>query len=443
MNRKYGHKGPVYDAARTVALAQPRVRQAATVPWLSDATPTWTGKHTFNAGVTLAGATTVNVLTVPDNIADAFSIEDAGGLEYLRVVSTDANPYVLVSRDLRLGLSVNSDYLFTERGTQGVLAIQNQIAAKEGSAEFFAKDGDGTDHVLFSMYGVGTPADVDNRERLQFGWNKASGLYMVRVEANGTGTNRALAIDATENLNQLYLDTAGGVYINDTANANMTQGLTVNQGANDNEILALKSSDVAHSLDSLTELDTFMTIRKSEAVAGGAEIVGYKDSDGTYQALALWLVGRLGEAAETTKTVNALGVVTLSAERDDGIGGATDVGADGNLVVIRNHNTARFIFDAEGSAHADVEFVAFSDHDDAALLADLEDMALAWRDPVKAEASGWLAEKREALEALNLAHFDPELPGHVMLNLTRLQMLLVGACRQQAARIKALEARCN
>lgn len=41
--------------------------------------------------------------------------------------------------------------------------------------------------------------------------------------------------------------------------------------------------------------------------------------------------------------------------------GGTNIGADGNLVVIRNNSTARFIFDAEGSGHADVEWVAFSD----------------------------------------------------------------------------------
>jgi hypothetical protein len=37
-----------------------------------------------------------------------------------------------------------------------------------------------------------------------------------------------------------------GMAIHDASNANMTIGLTINQGANDNEILSLKSSDVAH-----------------------------------------------------------------------------------------------------------------------------------------------------------------------------------------------------
>jgi len=36
-----------------------------------------------------------NVITVLDNIAQAFSVVDAGGLEYMRIVSTNANPYIL------------------------------------------------------------------------------------------------------------------------------------------------------------------------------------------------------------------------------------------------------------------------------------------------------------------------------------------------------------
>ena len=42
-----------------------------------------------------------------------------------------------------------------------------------------------------------------------------------------------------------------------------------------------------------------------------------------------------------------------------------------NLLVIRNNITTRFIFDAEGSGHADVEWVAFSD---SRLKTDVEDV---------------------------------------------------------------------
>ena len=48
-------------------------------------------------------------------------------------------------------------------------------------------------------------------------------------------------------------DGAGIVFIGDTANAQMTTGLTINQGTADNEILALKSSDINHGMTGVTE----------------------------------------------------------------------------------------------------------------------------------------------------------------------------------------------
>ena len=48
-------------------------------------------------------------------------------------------------------------------------------------------------------------------------------------------------------------------YINESSNANMTTGLTVNQGVADDEIIALKSSDVTHGVTNLAETDTFST----------------------------------------------------------------------------------------------------------------------------------------------------------------------------------------
>ena len=45
----------------------------------------------------------------------------------------------------------------------------------------------------------------------------------------------------------------------------------------------------------------------------------------------------------------------------NGSTGVTVVGTDGNIVVMHNGGNARFIFDAEGSGHADVEWTTFSD----------------------------------------------------------------------------------
>lgn len=226
-------------------------------------------------------------------------------------------------------------------------------------------------------------------------------------------------------------------YIGDTANAKATQGLTINQGAADDEILAFKSSDVAHGMTDFTETDTYGVFQKRSADNGGLQIYGYRDA-GTFPAISL--VGRSADAAHTTKSTSSYGVVQLIAQVKSGTG-VTTVGADGNLCVIANSGDARFIFDAEGSAHADVEWKTFDDYDDVALLTDLESAMLAQRDPVKAQFVDFLQYNHDALEVAGIVHFDRENPGHAMVNTTKLSMALVGAIRQTNARMDALEAR--
>jgi hypothetical protein len=161
-------------------------------------------------------------------------------------------------------------------------------------------------------------------------------------------------------------------------------------------------------------------------------IFGYKDADGV-SGHALSLIGRLGEAADTTKGNSAIGVVSIYAQVKSGTS-ATDVGADGNLLTIHNSGTTRFIFDAEGSAHADVEWTTFDDYDDIALLADFETAMAAQRDPIKASFAQFLQYNRDDLERAGIVHFGE--PGHAMVNFTRLDMLLVGAIQQIATRLR-------
>ena len=263
---------------------------------------------------------------------------------------------------------------------------------------------------------------------------KTGQLSASRAHIGGTadpGDNN-LIVDGTATI-------AGKAYIGDTANGKATLGLTINQGAADDEALALKSSDVAHGMTDITETDTYGNFTKSQDTSGGMTITGFKDGDGV-AGHALGLNGRLGMAADTAKTTSAYGVVVITARIKSGTGVA-DVGANGNLVTICNSSTTRFIFDAEGSAHADVEWTTFDDYDDVALLTDLESAMLAQRDPVKAQFVDFLQYNHDALEAAGIVHFDRENPGHAMVNTTKLSMALVGAIRQTNARMDALEAR--
>jgi len=147
------------------------------------------------------------------------------------------------------------------------------------------------------------------------------------------------------------------LWVNETANINMTQGITINQGANDDEILAFKSSDVNHGITTVGETDTYGFMQKASVNTGGVAFIGLSDG-GNSQTIVL--EGIQGSTVDTGKTTGDYGVIRLAATLKSGTG-RTSVGADGNLVTIDNNTTTRFIFDAEGSGHADVEWVAFSD----------------------------------------------------------------------------------
>ena len=181
----------------------------------------------------------------------------------------------------------------------------------------------------------------------------AASLYVTAAPTEGA-TSAALYVAAGATMLK------GATFVGDTANSKMTLGLTVNQGAADNEIFALKSSDVGHNMTNKAEADTYGAFRKYQATSGGLTVGGLKDADGV-AGLALVLEGFLGEAADTTKSTSAVGIVQVETAVTAGDGNVQAAGSDSNLFTVANNGTARFIFDAEGSGHADVEWTTFSD----------------------------------------------------------------------------------
>jgi len=216
----------------------------------------------------------------------------------------------------------------------------------------------------------------------------------------------------------------GSVFLNDTANAKATLGLTLNQGAADDEIIALKSSDVAHGITGTTETDTYARILKL-AGTGGLHIAGF-----TPDTVGLQLRGA-GTTDVTTKATTSNAYIELVATKKSGANeGAT--GADANLVAVRDGSTTRFIFDTEGSAHADVEWTTYDTHNDLMLLASLERELTpveSMRSVVEADLGGSLGYSREELQRAKIVNFYDDGP-RAMVNFTRLSMLQSGAIRQ-------------
>jgi len=163
------------------------------------------------------------------------------------------------------------------------------------------------------------------------------------------------------------------VWINETANANATIGLTINQGASDDEILALKSSDVAHGATDETETDTYGSLKKVEGNSGGLLVRGLKDADGANYS-ALNLQGLLAENADTTKTRAGRGIAEIWGLQTSGAAIANTV-ADGNVLTVGTYRggawTTVVIIDEDGDIFHDGSTAPYDAYDDALMAGDL------------------------------------------------------------------------
>jgi len=261
---------------------------------------------------------------------------------------------------------------------------------------------------------------IDGASAAQSGAGTIAAAYGIYLSPPAIGT-----------INAAIYVTSGIIGIGDDRNANMTTGLTINQGAATDEIQAWKTTGVAHGMTTLTETDTWGTV-KARSVSGGIQIDGYSSAN---PSIAIVIDGNYVTATSTRSTA-ALAPVYLNAAKKSGTT-VGNPGADENLLAIGANFTTRFIFDSDGSAHADVEWIAFDDHDDIELLNALEaEFSVRRKDALRDSFGAWLTERRKALQAGKVVNFYDEGP-RAMVNFTRLAMLHTGALRQLGARLEA------
>lgn len=223
--------------------------------------------------------------------------------------------------------------------------------------------------------------------------------------------------------------------------AKQTLGKTVlNQGDADDAILEVKSSDVAHGMTDRAETDTYGSVTKQSATAGGLQVAGYTEDIQAVRIAAEYTNG------ETNKTTSAFAAFVVNAAKKSG----TTVGAMGaneNLAAFANAGTVRFILDGDGDSHQDVgtAWTNFDIFDDVEVLDCLAAHVTRQDDPLRGEFNRWLTqpETRRVLEAHGLVTFNdgPDGDGSIFVNMSRLTMLCVGALRQYGKWRSAAEQR--
>lgn len=214
----------------------------------------------------------------------------------------------------------------------------------------------------------------------------------------------------------------GALLIGDTTNADMTIGLTINQGANDNQAAALKSSDIAHGMTSLAETDTYLALRKWSATAGGVWIQGFTETTVAYGMTAEVTSGNTG------KSTSAQAAFEFWARKKSG----TTVGAMGandNIAGFRDNSSTRLLIDAEGDIHYDgtTNAGAWDTHDDVALLSGFRAMTMG-DGHYRQQLVHFVEYARPVLERTGVVRFNED--GHHFVSTKGLNGLMIDAIRQ-------------
>ena len=192
---------------------------------------------------------------------------------------------------------------------------------------------------------VGITASTPTTTKILIGGASAGTSAWQTMSGNATITNAGV-------VTVTWGTFASTLYINESANGSMTLGVTINQGANDNEVLAFKSSDIGHGYTSGGETDTYAAFQKSSATLGGLKITSMAEDAAEDQVTQ---IHSIGGTAMTTKSTSGVGLVDIYVAEHDGSGTIADITADGNVFSVRarvgSADVTRFMVDEDGDAY--------------------------------------------------------------------------------------------
>ena len=222
------------------------------------------------------------------------------------------------------------------------------------------------------------------------------------------------------------------VCINDDATAQMSSGLTINQTSYDNEIFALKSSDIAHGMTNVAETDTYLTIKKYNATEGGPIIRGFAE---TYYGLQL--MGNVVQES-TTRANHGTAMVIVTG----GLKSGSDVGAIGSgaNVLGVNGEAGNFAWTVDGSGNVYYDGTTsasnWDEHDDTALLDAFRHVTMTDKDQATKVFGNFIEENAQILHDSGVITMNDN--GHHFVDTKGLNGLIIDSIRQTNHKIKVL-----
>ena len=234
----------------------------------------------------------------------------------------------------------------------------------------------------------------------------------------------------------------------------MTEGLTINQGAADDQIFALKSSDVAHGMGDMTqggadnnvETDDFFTIEKLVAgfSGGGVRMNAMMENVAVAPAFQL---GVYGGQATTGKDEDGRGLIEFYATQHANNNSPADITSNGNVFNIRirsdvgSADRTIFLVDEDGDLYADggttTDAVTVFDALDDAHLVRALDIARNSKDLIRDDWDSFLKYGEDKLVELGI--LGAKIDDGGLINVTGLQRLHNGAIWQGYVRQQEMQ----
>jgi len=246
------------------------------------------------------------------------------------------------------------------------------------------------------------------------------------ISPSGNDSRVTLLAQAGTAQASIELDTGDNVTIVSPADVEIRagEGLTINQSANDGNIIELISSDVAHGITTIADTDVYSTFCKTTGADGGVLIRGL--SEGTVGAQ----LSGFAVSASTGETTSDLGTIRLNTHKKNGTG-ITSWGTDDNIVVMANNSATKWILKGNGDVYIDGTQNTYDAYDDVALARALD---LSTGGAIASEFDKFVQYNQEDLIAARILGSDGR-----MINTTQLQRLHNGAIWQLHRRIAQLE----
>ena len=376
------------------------------------------------SGATIANSGTATGFGALDGIDDQSSSND----DQLTITDTA----VIINEDsddvdFRVESNGQANMLFVDGGADTV-----GIGGVSTGPQFLVKQKTNSDR----LSGIGIQ-DNDTNDTFMFSLIASGTILDVSKCSNASGADEA------GDFGQLLALTEGGEFhVGDQANTFMTVGVNVNQGAADNEILTLKSSDIAHGITGETETDTWGLFKKSSGTAGGMNVQGI-----TEDIIGLYLRGYVVNE-NSTKTSSGNAAILMFGGLKSGTS-VDNMSANANTFAIQGvGGNTKFIVDTDGDVFYDGSAASYDEYDDAGMLRTF----MQERSPkgiIKTEFDKWVSYNKKSLEECGIiGTVDPDDPAcyhedgslsEPLVCMTQLQRFEVGAIVQQRAMFETMK----